>query len=138
MREWTTSGASSARRRAIDATGGMADDVGALDAQVPQQRQAISGLLGDAERRRHARAAGVAAPVIAHQPGVGRQRRLGAERRVRLGDERAMDEHDRLARAHDLVLQHAPIDTQLLLRSCEIIIRIPSSLMGPGIVLTAR
>ena len=55
-----------------DATGGVADDVGALDAQVPQQRPAIGGLLGDAERRRHARAAGVAAPVVAHQPVVGR------------------------------------------------------------------
>ena len=48
--------------------GGVADDVGALDAQVPQQRPAVGGLLGDAERRRHGRAAGVAAPVVAHQP----------------------------------------------------------------------
>jgi len=92
------------------ATGGVADDVGALDANVPQQRPAIGGLVGYAERRRHARAAGVAAPVIAHQAVVGRQRRLGAERCVGFGDERAVDEHDRLARAHDLVLQYGPID----------------------------
>jgi hypothetical protein len=84
--------------------------------RCPEQRPAIGGLLGDAERRRHARAASVAAPVIAHQAGVGRQRRLGAQWCVSLGDERTVDEHDRLARTHDLVLQHGPIDAQLLLQ----------------------
>ena len=52
------------------ATGGMVNDVGALDAEVAEHRQTIGGLLGDAERRRYARRASVAAPVVAHQAGV--------------------------------------------------------------------
>ncbi len=94
----------------------MADDVRALDAQSSQQRPAIGSLLGDAERLRHARAAGVAAPVVAQQAVVVRQRRLGAERRVGLGEQRAVDEHHRLARAHHLVLQHGPIDPEPVLQ----------------------
>ena len=57
---------------------GVADHVGALDAELPQQRPAVGGLLLDAELRRHRRAAGVASPVVAHQLVSAVQRRLGA------------------------------------------------------------
>src|SRR5262247_3988166 len=50
-----------------DPARGMADDVGTLDAEVPQQGAAIGGLLGETERRFYRAAAGVAAPVVAHQ-----------------------------------------------------------------------
>ena len=50
-----------------DAAGGMADDVGTLDAEVPQQGAAIGSLLAETERRSDRAAAGVAAPVVAQQ-----------------------------------------------------------------------
>ena len=43
--------------------GGVADDVCALDAEVPQQGAAIVGLLGETERRSRRAAAGVAATM---------------------------------------------------------------------------
>ena len=46
-----------------DPARGVADDVCALDAEVPQQGAAIGGLLGETERRADRAAAGVAAPM---------------------------------------------------------------------------
>jgi hypothetical protein len=68
-------------------------------------------MFGDAEWRRHARAASVATPVIAHLPDVGRERRLGAHWRISLGEERPV-----LARPNNLVLQHCPIGAELVLQ----------------------
>ena len=59
-----------------DRARGVADDVCALDAEVPQQGAAIVGLLGETERRSGRAAAGVAAPMVAHQAVAAVQGRL--------------------------------------------------------------
>ena len=97
-----------------DPAGGMADDVGTLDAEVPQQGAAVGRLLGETERRSDRAAAGVAASVVAHQAVAAVQGRLGAERRVRLGDQGTVDQQDRLAGARDLELKLRPVDARPL------------------------
>ena len=114
MREWTTSGASSASRRAMTPRRGVADDVGALDAEVLQQGAAIGGLLAETERRSDRAAAGVAAPVVAHQAVAAVQRRLAAERRVCLGDQGTVDQQDRFAGARDFELEFRSVDARPL------------------------
>jgi hypothetical protein len=79
-----------------------------------QQRTAVGGLLRHGERRGDARAAGVAAPVVAHQTVALREVGLRTEWCVRVGDEGSVDEHYWLTRADDVVLQHGSIDTQPL------------------------
>ncbi len=95
-------------------SGGVADDVCALDAEVPQQGAAIGGLLGETERRFDRAAAGVAAPMVAHQTIAAVQDRLGAERRVGLGDPGTVDQQDRLAGARDLELEFRSVDARPL------------------------
>ena len=92
----------------------MADDVGTLDAEMPQKSAAVGSLLAETERRPDGAAAGVAASVVAHQVVAAVQDRLGAERRVRLGDEGTVDQQDRLARACDLELELRPVDARPL------------------------
>ena len=97
-----------------DPAGGVADDVGALDAEVPQQAAAIGGLLGETERRSDRAAAGVAAPMVTHQAVAAVQGWLGAERRVRFGDEGTVDQQHRLAGARDLELEFRSVDARPL------------------------
>ena len=97
-----------------DPAGGMADDVGTLDAEVPQKGAAVGSFLAETERRSDRAAAGVAASVVAHQAVAAVQGQLGAERRVRLGDEGTVDQQDRLAGARDLELELRSVDARPL------------------------
>jgi hypothetical protein len=85
--------------------GGVADDVGLLDAEVAHERVAVGRLLSDADGAGDPAAAGVADAVVADQAVAAGQRRLPQQRPEPLGTDARVDQHDRLTAPPDLVLE---------------------------------
>src|ERR1051325_1836039 len=89
----------------------MSHHVRPLDVEVAQQARAIGGLLlgGDRSLVERATSAAIASSAVSDEPIAVSQRRVSDQRAERVGDERAMNKHDGIAAARDLVLQFEPV-----------------------------
>ena len=88
---------------------GVADDVGAGDTEVVEQRGGVGGVVGHADRRRRVGAAHPAPLVVADQLVALVERRLGRQRQEAIGQHGADQQH-RLARPDHLVFQLDAVD----------------------------
>jgi hypothetical protein len=83
----------------------MAGDVCSVDAQMHEQRGGVRSLVGDGDRPLRMRTASHATAVVANQPVVIPEGRLGKERLEAVCQKAGMDEQDRLARTRHVALE---------------------------------